>query len=56
MVDVSNPMEGMADHLLKGMHLFNPVIDPEGYKHWVRKLFGSITTAFPPTFESGYSR
>lgn len=25
MVDVSKPINDMSDHLLKGMHLFNPV-------------------------------
>jgi hypothetical protein len=56
MVDVSNPMEGMADHLLKGMHLFNPVIDPEGFKQWTRTLYGSVSDKYPPAFESGFSR
>lgn len=56
MVDVSNPMEGMADHLLMGMHLFNPIIDPDGFKQWTRKTFGSITPTTPPVFPNGFSK
>jgi hypothetical protein len=56
MMDVSDPMEGMADHLLLGMHLFNPVIDPEGFKHWTRRLYGSITDKYPATFDNSFSK
>jgi len=56
MVDVSNPEKNMAEHLLQGMHLYNPVIDPEGFLHATRKLFGSITPNYPPVFTTSYSK
>jgi hypothetical protein len=56
MIDVSNPVNKMSDHLLMGMHLFNPVIDPSGFLHWTRKLFGSITEKHPPVFTSNFSK
>ena len=56
MVDVSDPMDGMADHLLQGMHLFNPVIDPEGFKQWTRKLYGSFTDKHPVAFDDTFSK
>jgi len=32
------------------------VIDPAGFLHWTRKLFGSITPNHPPVFDNGHSR
>lgn len=56
MVDVSSPPEMMAEHLLEGMHLFNPIIDPEGFKHCTRTLFGSIAYEAKIAFSSSYSK
>lgn len=56
MIDVSKPEKDLASHLLNGMHLFNPAIDPEAYLHWTRRVFGSVSNEKIPKFTSFFSR
>jgi len=56
MIDVSKPEKDLASHLLNGMHLFNPAIDPEAYLHWTRRVFGSVSNEKIPKITSFFSR
>jgi hypothetical protein len=38
MVDVSKPLNDMSNHLLKGMHLFNPVNFPQFERFYDKTL------------------
>jgi hypothetical protein len=56
MVDFEKSEEGLATHLLEGMHLFNPAIDPEAYLHWTRRLYGSVRKNEAPKFTKTFSK